>query len=188
MNKLKIWANLPRVLPHIICYALNKQKRMIINKDIMARPQYRNQLKEKNFLTWELCSTLIDEAEFRNLFYMRIGAPRHLLNILLPKISSMRLSPHIGAGFCPIHSHSTIINGAAKIGNNCTIYHCVTIAVEKTGVPVIGDDVTIGAGAIIMGGIKVGNHVDIGAGAIVIDDVPDHSTVVCPKGRIISHI
>lgn len=72
MNKLKIWANLPRVLPHIICYALNKQKRMIINKDIMARPQYRNQLKEKNFLTWELCSTLIDEAEFRNLFYMRI--------------------------------------------------------------------------------------------------------------------
>ena len=100
MNKLKIWANLPRVLPHIICYALNKQKRMIINKDIMARPQYRNQLKEKNFLTWELCSTLIDEAEFRNLFYMRIGAPRHLLNILLPKISSMRLSPHIGEGFC----------------------------------------------------------------------------------------
>ena len=184
MNKLKIWANLPRVLPHIICYALNKQKRMIINKDIMARPQYRNQLKEKNFLTWELCSTLIDEAEFRNLFYMRIGAPRHLLNILLPKISSMRLSPHIGEGFCPIHSYSTIINGAAKIGNNCTIYHCVTIAVEKTGVPVIGDDVTIGAGAIIMGGIKVGNHVDIGAGAIVIDDVPDHSTVVCPKGRI----
>ena len=175
MNKLKIWANLPRVLPHIICYALNKQKQMIINKDIMARPQYRNQLKEKNFLTWELCSTLIDEAEFRNLFYMRIGAPRHLLNILLPKISSMRLSPHIGEGFCPIHSYSTIINGAAKIGNNCTIYHCVTIAVEKTGVPVIGDDVTIGAGAIIMGGIKVGNHVDIGAGAIVIDDVPDHS-------------
>ena len=188
MNKLKIWANLPRVLPHIICYALNKHKRMIINKDIMARPQYRNQLKEKNFLTWELCSTLIDEAEFRNLFYMRIGASRHLLNILLPKINSMRLSPHIGEGFCPIHSYSTIINGAAKIGNNCTIYHCVTIAVEKTGVPVIGDDVTIGAGAIIMGGIKVGNHVDIGAGAIVIDDVPDHSTVVCPKGRIIPHI
>lgn len=188
MNKHKIWANLPRVLPHIICYALNKQKRMIINKDIMARPQYRNQLKEKNFLTWELCSTLIDEAEFRNLFYMRIGAPRHLLNILLPKISSMRLPPHIGEGFCPIHSYSTIINGAAQIGSNCTIYHCVTIAVEKSGVPVIGDDVTIGAGAIIMGGIKIGNHVNIGAGAIVIDDVPDHSTVVCPKGRIIAHV
>ena len=188
MNKLKIWTNIPRVLPHIICYALNKHKRLIINKDIMVRPQYRDQLKEKNFLLWELCSTLIDEAEFRNLFYMRIGAPRHLLNILLPKISSMRLSPQIGEGFCPIHSYSTIINGAAQIGSNCTIYHCVTIAVEKSGVPVIGDDVTIGAGAIIMGGIKIGNHVNIGACAIVKDDVPDHSTVVCPKGRIIAHV
>lgn len=47
MNKLKIWANLPRVLPHIICYALNKQKRMIINKDIMARPQYRKPVKRE---------------------------------------------------------------------------------------------------------------------------------------------
>ena len=71
-----------------------------------------------------------------------------------------------------------LIKGAAQIGSNCTIYHCVTIAVEKSGVPVIGDDVTIGAGAIIMGGIKIGNHVNIGAGAIVIDDVPDHSTVM----------
>ena len=59
---------------------------------------------------------------------------------------------------------------------------------EKSGVPVIGDDVTIGAGAIIMGGIKIGNHVNIDAGAIVIDDVPDHTTVVCPKGRIIAHV
>ena len=100
----------------------------------------------------------------------------------------MRLSPHIGEGFCPIHSYSTIINGVAQIGSNCTIYHCATIAGEKSGVPVIGDDVTIGAGAIIMGGIKIGNHVNIGAGAIVIDDVPDHSTVVCPKGRISAHV
>ena len=90
----------------------------------------------------------------------------------------MRLTPHIGEGFCPIHSYSTIIKGAAQIDSNYTIYHCVTIAVEKSGVPVIGDDVTIGAGAIIMGGIKIGNHVNIGACAIVIDDVPDHSTVM----------
>lgn len=187
MNKLKIWANMPRVLPHILCYALNKRKRQIINKDILARPQYQGKKQEQNYLIWELCCTLIDEAEFRNLFYMRIGAARHLLNILLPQIKSMRLSPHIGEGFCPIHSYSTIINGAAKIGCNCTIYHCATIAVEKTGVPIIGDNVKIGAGAIIMGGIKIGNNVNIGAGAIVVEDIPDNSTVVCPKGRIILH-
>lgn len=186
MNKFKIWANIPRVLPHILCYILYKSKRQTINKDILARPQYQGKLQDKRYLVWELCCTLIDEAEFRNLFYMRIGATRHILNFLLPKISSMRLSPNIAEGFCPIHSYSTIINGAAKIGRNCTIYHCVTIAVEKTGVPTIGDNVKIGAGAIIMGGIKIGNNVNIGAGAIVVEDVPDNSTVVCPKGRIIS--
>lgn len=51
--------------------------------------------------------------------------------------------------------------------------------------PVIGDNVTIGAGAIVLGGIKVGNNVNIGAGAIVLDDVPDNSTVVCQKARVI---
>ena len=45
MNKLKIWANLPRVLLHIICYALNKHKILIINKDIMARPPVSGPVK-----------------------------------------------------------------------------------------------------------------------------------------------
>ena len=99
----------------------------------------------------------------------------------------MRLDKNIGEVFCPIHSYSTIINGGAKIGRNCTLYHCVTIAVGKNGTPTIGDNVTIGAGAIIMGGIHIGNNVNIGAGAIVIEDVPDNSTVVCSKARIIPH-
>ncbi len=185
MNKLKILANLPRVLPHVVCYALNKNRRAVINKDIIVRPQYRGVVEERNYMPWELCCVLIDEPEFRNLFYMRLGGIGHLLNVFLPKVSSMRLSRHIAEGFCPVHSYSTIINGGARIGRNCTVYHCVTIGVEKSGVPVIGNDVTIGAGAIVLGGIKVGNNVNIGAGAIVVDDVPDNSTVVCQKARVI---
>lgn len=42
---VKIWTNIPRVLPHIICYALNKHKRLIINKDIMARPPVSGPVK-----------------------------------------------------------------------------------------------------------------------------------------------
>lgn len=67
------------------------------------------------------------------------------------------------------------------------MYHCVTIGVERTGVPVIGDNVTIGAGAIILGGVRIGNNVNIGAGAIVVDDVPDNTTVVCEKARVVRH-
>lgn len=104
---------------------LYKNKRHIINKDILARPQYREIKPKGNLLLWQLCCTLIDEAEFRNLFYMRIGFVGHILNIFLPKISSMRLSRHIAEGFCPIHSYSTIINGATQTGRNCTIYHCI---------------------------------------------------------------
>ncbi len=185
MNKYKVFLNIPRILPHLVCYMLCKSKRDIINKDILVRPPYRGKTIRGNFLGWQLCCTLIDAAEFRNLFYMRLGIVGHLLNVFLPKISSMRLSRHIAEGFCPIHSYSTIINGGARIGRNCTVYHCVTIGVEKTGVPVIGDNVTIGAGAILMGGIKIGNNVNIGAGAIVVNDVPDNSTVVCEKARVI---
>lgn len=187
VNKLKIWLNMPRVIPHIICYILCRSKRGVINKDILVRPRYRDYAVGGGLLIWPLCCALIDEPEFRNVFYMRIGAARHLLNIFLPKISSMRLSRHIAEGFCPIHSYSTIINGAARIGRNCTVYHCVTIGVERTGVPVIGDNVTIGAGAIILGGVRIGNNVNIGAGAIVVDDVPDNATVVCEKARVVRH-
>lgn len=57
----------------------------------------------------------------------------------------------------------------------------------KGGSPIIGNNVFIGAGATIIGNIRIGNNVKIGAGAIVVSDVPDNSTVVCEKARIIEH-
>lgn len=131
MNKFKILINSPRIIPHIICYMLCKSKRQIINKDILARPQYRKIKPKGNLLLWQLCCTFIDAAEFRNLFYMRIGFVGHLLNIFLPKISSMRLSQHIAEGFCPIHSYSTIINGADQTDHNCTILPFTIVYVKK---------------------------------------------------------
>ena len=86
-----------------------------------------------------------------------------------------------------MHGFGTVINGSAVIGCNCTILHNVTIGGGHGGSPVIGDNVYIGAGAIIIGGVHVGNNVKIGAGAIVVEDIPDNSTVVCDKARIIRH-
>lgn len=178
--------NLPRLFLHLICYLCSKN-REVIKQDLLARPLHcQLSPKQKDgMLLWPLCASLVEEPEFRNVFYMRIGLMRVLLNVFLPKISSMRLSRHIGPGFCPIHSYSTIINGSARIGKNCAVLQNVTIGIGRGGVPTIGDDVSIGAGAIILGGITVGNHVRIGAGAIVVEDVPDHSTVICEKARII---
>ena len=61
----------------------------------------------------------------------------------------------------------------------------MTIGRSKNLVPVIGDNVYIGPGAKIFGGIQVGNNVRIGANCIVFQDIPDNATVVLEKPRII---
>ncbi len=53
------------------------------------------------------------------------------------------------------------------------------------GGPTIGDNVVIGAGACILGEIKIGNNVNIGANAVVLTDIPDNCTVVGVPGKII---
>lgn len=77
------------------------------------------------------------------------------------------------------------ITHRAKIGKDAVIFHHVTIGEGKGGAPQIGDNCYIGAGAKILGNIKIGNNVKIGAGCIVSIDIPDNSTVVMEKPRII---
>lgn len=74
------------------------------------------------------------------------------------------------------------------IGENTAIYQNVTIGGRgRSGCPVIGKNVFIGAGAVIMGGITIGDNARIGANAVVIHDVPDNSTAVgVPARNIIS--
>lgn len=81
--------------------------------------------------------------------------------------------------------YGIVISHNASIGNNATIYHQVTIGEGKNGAPIIGDNVFIGAGAIIIGKVRIGNNVKIGAGCIVTCDVPDDATIVSAVPRII---
>ncbi len=96
----------------------------------------------------------------------------------------------------PIFPHwiyGIFISQGAQIGSGCIIFHQVTIGSNTIpdsygrGYPTIGDNVYVGAGAKIIGGIKIGNNVRIGANCVVVDDIPDNATVVLPKSRIITH-
>lgn len=88
--------------------------------------------------------------------------------------------PHLPHGITGLFiSHSAII------GKNCTILQNVTIGSSKKKAPVIGDNCVIGAGAVIVGGIKIGNNCNIGANCTVFKDVPDNTTVVCVAPRYI---
>lgn len=87
------------------------------------------------------------------------------------------------------HGMGIVIGETTTIGDNCTIYHGVTLG--GTGKdkykrhPDLGDNVIVGCGAKVLGPIKIGNNVKIGANAVVIKEVPDNSTVVGVPGKII---
>jgi len=78
------------------------------------------------------------------------------------------------------------LNPDTVIGKNCTLRHNVTIGnrLNDHDVPIIGDNVDIGVGAVIMGAIKIGNNVSIGANAVVLCDVPDNHIAVGVPAKI----
>lgn len=86
----------------------------------------------------------------------------------------------IGQGLIIFHYGAIALNPLVEIGDNCTIRQGVTIGNRRTNidVPKIGNNVDIGAGAVIIGDIKIGNNVGIGANAVVLKDVPDDSIAV----------
>ncbi len=98
----------------------------------------------------------------------------------------------IGKGFYIGHFSGIVISPKAKIGNNCNISQCVTIGASgrggARGVPEIGNNVYIAAGAVVIGKIKVGNNVVIGANAVVTKDVPDNSIVAGVPAKVIASV
>jgi serine O-acetyltransferase len=93
----------------------------------------------------------------------------------------------IGPGLFIDHGMATVIGETAEIGENVTLYHNVTLGgvswerVKRH--PTLEDHVVIGAGAQILGPIRIGAHSRIGANSVVVRDVPPHSVVVGVPGR-----
>jgi serine O-acetyltransferase len=94
----------------------------------------------------------------------------------------------VGRNFIIDHFGGIIVSGYAQFGDDCRIRNGVTVGlrrVEEKHAPVIGNNVDIGAGAKILGPIRIGNNVLIGANAVVLCDVPNDSIAVGIPARII---
>ena len=87
------------------------------------------------------------------------------------------------------HGMGVVIGETSEIGNNVFIYQGVTLGglATKTGKrhPTVFDNVVIGAGAKILGPIKIGCNTKIGSGSVVLQDVPEYSTVIGVPGRVV---
>ncbi len=97
---------------------------------------------------------------------------------------------NVGRNFIIDHFGGIVVSGYARFGDNCRIRNGVVVGLKNVSepvAPIIGDNVDIGAGAKILGGIRIGNNVVIGANAVVITDIPDNSLAVgipaCIKAR-----
>lgn len=83
---------------------------------------------------------------------------------------------------------TVVVHYNAKIGKNCTLHQFVTIGGNGRGkAPIIGDNCFVGAGAVIIGDIKIGNNVTVGANAVVTKDVPDNATVGGVPAKILHY-
>ena len=97
----------------------------------------------------------------------------------------------IGRRFFIDHGMGVVIGETTEIGDDVLIYQNVTLG--GTGNergkrhPTIGNNVVIGTGAKVLGGIRIGNNARIGAGAVVVHPVPDNSTVVGIPGRVVRY-
>jgi serine O-acetyltransferase len=95
----------------------------------------------------------------------------------------------IGPGFFVDHGMGVVIGETAEIGEDATLYQGVTLG--GTGNergkrhPTLGNNVVVGAGAKVLGNIRLGNCVKVGAGSVVVHSVPDNCTVVGVPAEIV---
>lgn len=164
---LKFSLNWWRTLPCQLAYAISRNK-SLVRSDFGS---YGN-----------IVRTLVFAKHNRNLFYHRMGRSSVLYSWLLPGERSLKLpfSCKLGMHAHFVHNDCCHLN-AGCIGENFTCYPHVVIGTKSlrhNGKPTIGNNVTIGTGAVVVGEIRIGNNVAIGANAFVCQDIPDNARVV----------
>jgi len=116
---------------------------------------------------------------YRTLFHF----VRNLYGIEVP------FSAKVGRRVIFEHQHGIVVHGDTVIGDDCIIRQGVTLGIrrmnELSAAPILGNGVTVGAGAKILGRVRVGDGADIGANAVVLADVPERALAVGVPAQIV---
>lgn len=186
MKRIIMYLSIIRSLPAIfVYYSLKDKKKIDADMD-------RNGNKAGALA---LHKELFSNKVFRRVFFVRVLDESiikyRLIRWTYTPLESLEISSlqhDIGKGLYIYHGYSTIIF-CNKMGENCSIYQNVTLGrgkrIHDLDVPTIGNNVTVYAGANIIGGVTVGDNSIIGAGAVVVKDVPANCVVAGNPAKVI---
>lgn len=172
----------------------------LIKSDYLKYKKYGGNFFSILFLTqgfWAILQYRVANYFFCNLKVPFLRQVVLLICLLWRKVIeittgiSIPASAQIGSSFYIGHFGGVFLNSEAILGTNCNISQGVTIGVsgqdDKRGVPVLGNNIYIGANSVVVGKITIGDNVLIGACSLVTIDAPENSVLLGVPAKIIAH-
>lgn len=164
----------------------------VIKEDLLRN--IKQFLHKENLSFLNFCELLTFYVMVRNIFYARVAYRHHyyakVLSVFARPLSLLDISStaEIGGGLIVQHGYATII-APRKIGKKCWVNQGVTIGyTNDDDCPTLGDNVTVYAGAKILGDVHVGNNVVVAANAVVVKDVEDNCVVGGVPAKVIKRL
>lgn len=174
------------ICPICFCISANHVGGGVIDNDIERYKEHFG----ANCTNWLYVLYLLhSDKYYRTLFYHRVGPVwTTLIGWYRPGDRYFKIPTEmkLGGGCIFYHPYATVLN-AERIGDNFSCIQCTTLGYGKGGLPVIGNNVSLGANVIIIGGVHVGNNVTVGAGSVVVKDVPDNCVIVGNPAKVIKY-
>lgn len=189
------------MFPVIILFIICRNK-VYFKSDVKNWVEKRDKNIFSGKLIRESIQLFIKYADFKSQIYFRLKydlkySDGNKLNkfivlflllfckIFYRSMANLYINAEIGKGLVLYHAFSTVIS-AKKKGDNCSIWHDVTIGFDDNGnLPIIGDNVKIHSGVKIIGGLKIGDNVNIGPNALIIKNIPSNCVVVAQPSYIV---
>ncbi|MCX7549062.1 hypothetical protein OS188_13985 [Xanthomarina sp. F1114] len=165
---------------------------LVIQADIKQTLQVRGSKVQKESIEKQFNHLMLYYPEYAHIFFWRINGRYHPWKSYFTRDFSCKIfgSTKIAGGLMCYHPFATVIN-AKSIGKNFQFRNGLTIGNKNNDnnlVPVIGNNVVVGANVVIIGDIIIGDHVIIGAGSVVVKDVPSNCVIAGNPAQIIRQI
>lgn len=161
----------------------------LIQEDILQTLKVRGSKVQSESIKKQFSHLMLYYPDYAFIFVWRINKPKYFWKHMFVKDIPCKIfgNTKIEGGLMCYHPYATVIN-AVSIGKNFQFRNSLTIGNkgnDNKRLPIIGNNVTVGANVVIIGDITIGNNVVIGAGSVVVKDVPSDCVIAGNPAKII---